>query len=240
MENKNFALYLQLLAEGEGAQTGVTVADAAPQETPQTQGDPGEFDELIQGKYKEQYQEKVRSILQKRLKGSKETVDKYNALAPTLTLLAQKYGVQEGDAEALHRAVEQEVGTESRRTAGADRIHDLWVSQAQAAKESYPCFDFSAELKNPRFRQLLRSRVDVKTAYEITHKEELIPAAMAYTARTLEEKLAKKFMAGGGRPLENGMSGQGAALTRPDVSAMTKAGRREIIRRVQRGETIRF
>lgn len=236
MENKNFALHLQLLAEGEGAASGVTVADAAPQETSQ---DSGEFDELIQGKYKEQYQEKVRSILQKRLKGSKETVDRYNALAPTLTLLAQKYGVAEGDAEALHRAVEQEVGTDARRTAGADRLHDLWTSQAEAAKESYPGFDFSAELKNPKFRQLLRSRVDVKTAYEITHKDELIPAAMAYTARTLEEKLAKKFMAGG-RPVENGMSGQGAALVRPDVSAMTKAGRREIIRRVQRGETIRF
>jgi hypothetical protein len=237
MENNIFAL--QLLAEGEGAATGVTAADAAPQSTPQT-GDAGDFDALIQGQFKEQYQEKVRDILQKRLKSSKETVDKYNALAPTLTLLAQKYGVAEGDAEALHRAVEREVGAEGQRTAGADRLHELWVSQAQAAKESYPGFDFSAELKNPQFRQLLRSRVDVKTAYEITHKEELIPAAMAYTARTLEEKLAKKFMAGGGRPLENGMSGQGAALTRPDVSAMTRAGRREIIRRVQRGETIRF
>ena len=122
MENKIFALRLQLLAEGEGAATGVTVADAAPQEAPQ---DPGEFDALIQGKYKEQYQEKVRDILQKRLKGSKETVEKYNAVAPTLTLLAQKYGVAEGDAEALHRAVEQEVSREGRRTAGADQLHDL-------------------------------------------------------------------------------------------------------------------
>ena len=53
-----------------------------------------EFEELIKGKYKSQYDAKMQDTIQKRLKSSKETVDKFNALSPTLELLAKKYGVE--------------------------------------------------------------------------------------------------------------------------------------------------
>ena len=43
-----------------------------------------------------------------RLKGQKETVEKYNALAPTLETLAKKYGVDASDINALNKAIEED------------------------------------------------------------------------------------------------------------------------------------
>jgi hypothetical protein len=82
--------------------------------------------------------------------------------------------------------------------------------------------------------------VDVGTAYLVVHKDEVIPAAMQYTARTVEQKLTNKVIANGARPTENGNSSQGATVVKSDVSTLSKADRAEIIRRVQRGEKIRF
>ena len=95
-------------------------------------------------------------------------------------------------------------------------------------------------MQNQKFVDLLRSNIDVRTAYEVLHKDEIIPAAMQFTAKTVEQKLTNKIIANGARPAENGMAAQGAALVKSDVSQLTKADREEIIRRVQRGEKIRF
>lgn len=66
------------------------------------------FEELIKGEYKDLYDAKMQDTIQKRLKSSKETVDKYNALAPTLEALASKYGVDATDIEALNKAIEED------------------------------------------------------------------------------------------------------------------------------------
>ena len=122
----------------------------------------------------------------------------------------------------------------------ANRQYSAWMNQAEEAKKVYPTLDLRTELNNPRFLDLLRSNIDVRTAYEVLHKDEIIPAAMQYAAQTVESKLAKKIASGANRPSENGMSGQGAAVVKSDVSQLSKADRQEIIRRVQRGEKIRF
>ena len=114
------------------------------------------------------------------------------------------------------------------------------MQQADSLKAVYPTFDLNAEVENPQFRQLLRSGIDVRTAYEVIHKDEIIPAAMQFTAKTVEQKIANKIASGGSRPAENGMANQGAATVKSDVSKLTRADREEIIRRVQRGEKIRF
>ncbi len=114
-----------------------------------------------------------------------------------------------------------------------------WVRQAQEAKGLYPTLDLERETQNPVFRRMLVSGVDVGTAYLACHKDEILPMAMQYAARTVERKLMSK-MASGGVPAENGISPGGATLLQNDVSSMTKAQRREIIRRVERGEKIRF
>ena len=129
---------------------------------------------------------------------------------------------------------------EAQRQEAGKKLYSAWMQQSDETKKVYPSFNLDAEMKNPEFVKLLRSNVDVRTAYEVLHKDEIIPAAMQFTAKTVEQKLANKIAAGGARPTENGMSSQGAAVVKSDVSQLSKADRQEIIRRVQRGEKIRF
>ena len=129
---------------------------------------------------------------------------------------------------------------EQQQKQNADRLVASWMNQADEAKKVYPTLNLKAEMANPRFVDLLKSNIDVKTAYEVVHKDEIIPAAMQFAAQTVESKIAKKIAANGARPAENGMSSGSPAVVKVDVSQMTKAERQAYIRRAQQGEKIRF
>ena len=259
--------------QGDSAQNAAVQADAAGSDPVQTTDLDAEFEELIKGKYKAQYDKRTQDTIQKRLKGSKEVVDKYNALSPMFEMLARKYGVEATDTEALMKAIEEDdayyeeealekgvtveqlkaikkmekENAELRRQAqereakekGA-QLYAQWMDQAEKAKAVYPSFDLRAEMNNPKFLELLRANIDVRTAYEVVHKDDIIPAAMQFTAQAVEQKLTKKIMANGARPTENGLSSQGAAQVKGDVSQLSKADRAEVQRRVARGEKITF
>ena len=116
-----------------------------------------------------------------------------------------------------------------------------WMEESKQVKAIYPQFDLKSELQNPKFVDLLRvPGVDVRTAYELTHKDEIIAGAMQFTAKTVEKKIADKIAANGARPTENGLNSQSASLTKSDVSQLSKADILDIQRRVARGEKISF
>lgn len=296
----NLQLFAEGSGTGDGGTAGVTGEAAAPQakgaknpladvkygiqqdaqaasvqgeETVVTPDRTAEFDKLIKGEYKDLYDAKVQDTVQKRLKGTKETVDKYNALVPTLEILSKKYGVDVNDIAALNTAIEdddsyfeeealekgitvqqlKEIRKMERENAdlkrqmqeqtaqqNASKLYAAWMEQADKAKSVYPSFDLQAEMQNPRFVDLLKSNVDVRTAYEVLHKDEIIPAAMQFTAQKVEQKLANKIIANGARPTENGISSQSAAQVKSDVSQLSKADLAEIAKRVARGEKISF
>ena len=231
------------------------------------------FEALIKGEYKDLYDAKMQDTIQKRLKGTKDTVDKYNALAPTLETLAKKYGVDPTDIDALNHAIDEdntffedealekgisveqlkEIRKIERENAdlkkqmreqsvreNADRIYAGWLEQSDALKQIYPNFDLDAEIKNPRFVDLLKNNVDVRTAYEVLHKDDIIRGAMQFTADTVQKKIANNIIAGRNRPSENGIGQTSPAVVKNDVSQLSRADREEIIRRVARGEKIRF
>lgn len=122
----------------------------------------------------------------------------------------------------------------------AEKVYASWMQQAEEVKAIYPGFDLAEELQNEQFQQLVRSNVPIQTAFEVLHKDEIIPAAMQYTAKQVEGKLANKIRAGQNRPAEGAMRSQNAVVTKSDVSQLTKADRQEIARRVARGERIVF
>ena len=122
----------------------------------------------------------------------------------------------------------------------ANRQYALWAQQAEQARQLYPGLDMNVEAKNPRFRQLLRSGVDVADAYLVIHQQEILPAAMRHTARVVEQKLVDKLLSSGSRPVENGISAQAPAVSKTDVSKLTRAERDEIRKRAAMGEKIRF
>lgn len=248
-------------AEGQQAQT------AAPSREAQ-------FEAMIKGEYKDLYDARIQDTLSKRLKGLNQTAEKYNALTPTLEILAKKYGVKDaGDVEALAKAIEaddsyfeeealekgitveqlkeirkmEKENAELRRQMEeqqtqerANKLYASWMEQAENAKQVYPSFDLKAEMGNPKFVDLLKSNIDVRTAYEVIHKDDILPAAMQFTAQQVEKKIVNKMMAGRARPAENGMNSQGAAVVKSDVSQLSRADRDEIRRRVARGERITF
>lgn len=257
----------------EAAQTANVHTESTGADVVQQPDRNAEFEKLIKGEYKDLYDARMQDTIQKRLKGSKETVEKYNALTPTLELLAKKYGVDANDTEALNKAIEEDdayyeeealekgitvqqlkeirkmekenvelkrqMQEKNAKEQGA-KLYAAWMDQAEKAKSVYPSFDLRAEMQNPKFTELLRANIDVRTAYEVIHKDEILPAAMQFTAKTIEKKLTDKIIANGARPTENGISSQSATVVKSDVSQLSKADRAEIIRRVARGEKIKF
>lgn len=297
----NLQLFAEGSGTGDGGAMGVTGEAATPQtkgvknpladvkygvqpeaqatavqdtETVETQPDrTAEYKKLIKGDFKDLYDADVQDIVQKRLKGTKEKTDKFDALIPTLETLAKKYGVNVDDIDALNAAIEdddsyfeeealekgvtvqqlKEIRKMEKENAelkrqmqeqtaqqNASKLYSAWMEQAESAKQVYPSFDLRAEMQNPRFVDLLKSNVDVRTAYEVLHKDEIIPAAMQFTAQKVEQKLANKIIANGARPTENGINSQAASQVKSDVSQLSKADRAEIARRVARGEKISF
>lgn len=132
---------------------------------------------------------------------------------------------------------------EQERQQNADRIYQGWLQQSEQVKQAYGNFDLRSEIGNPetgeRFMGLLRSGIDVKTAYEVIHKDDIIGGAMAYTAQQTEKRVTDSIRARGMRPTENGSSGNAAAVVRKaDVNTWTRKDRDEVARRVMRGERI--
>lgn len=115
-----------------------------------------------------------------------------------------------------------------------------WEEQGETLKASYPGFDLHGECRNPQFVSLLQNGVDVKTAYEVLHMDEIKNGVAAGAAKAAERNVTETIKAKGMRPAENGAAGQGGVIVKDDVSKLSKADRAEIIRRVARGERITF
>lgn len=146
----------------------------------------------------------------------------------------------ERENAAFKRAAE-----EAQRRRQAEQTLAIWNQQAEDCKRFYGNFDLAEECSNPgtgqRFLGLLQSGVDVRTAYEVIHKDDIIGGAMQYTAQAIQKKTVDDIRARGMRPAENGGGGNAAAIiTKKDVSSLTKKDREEISRRVMRGERIEF
>lgn len=272
MRNTIFWPDLQLFAEG--GEAGVTGEAAAPQEgSVEAQGAQEEkprdlnadFEALIRGEYKEQYNKRVQDTVRRRMKGTQETVDKYNAMVPLMELLGSKYGTT--DIAALTRAVEEDNGLweqeAAERGVSSDQLrqqkklerdikmmeqrleednrrkaYEELHRQTEELKTVYPDFDLDTELQNAQFTKLLRSGIDPRTAFEVVHKDEIIPAAMQWAAQQTKAQVANAVAANAARPKENGVSSQSASVVKTDVSKMTGAEIRTIRERVMRGEKV--
>lgn len=137
------------------------------------------------------------------------------------------------DPEALKASYEERIQTlqqqlEAEKAAReAERIQAQQLLEAGEVQKQYPTFSLEQELRDQHFRSLVEGGMALRSAYEICHGEELLTG--------LREQLSAAA-----RPRENGMGGQAASHVIADVAGLTRAQRREIIRRVQRGEMIRF
>lgn len=275
-KSKYLSLNLAIFGDGSSDGSG-EMASAAGMQT-STEGNPttdlnAEFEALIKGKYKDQYNSRVSNTVRERVKNSSEIVSKYEALAPTLQMLGKKYGVDASDIKALNKAIEEDDSyyedealekgvtveqlkewkkierenselkaqmAEQERRDNANKLVATWMSQAESVKAVYPSFNLETEIANPKFAELLKNNIDVRTAYEVVHKDEILPAAMQFAAKQAEVKLANNIRANANRPTENGLASQSGVEVVTDVSKLSPKQRAEYAERAMRGERITF
>lgn len=138
-----------------------------------------------------------------------------------------------------NEALKHEMEAQQSQQMAEQRLAE-WQKQEASLKQIYPGFDLRTEIQNESFRQLMYNGIDMRTAFEVIHKDEILPAAMQYSAQQIAGKVANSVRSGKMRPAEGAMSGQSAVAIKSDVSQLTRKDRDEIDRRVARGERIRF
>lgn len=141
----------------------------------------------------------------------------------------------ERENEARGRRIEQ-----LQRQQEARETYGKWLQQAELAKAKYPELDLDSCLEDEQFTLLLRSGVDVETAYAARYHDEIMQAGMAHAAQVAESKLAASVAAGARRPAEGGTGNGAAVSTKIDVSKMSQTEFRAYMDRVMRGERISF
>ena len=237
-----------------------------------------DFEKLIKGDYKNEFDARTQKIIDTRFKEFKayeSQAQTLKSLEPVIDMLASKYGVDRNDMQALTKAMEDDKSyfedeaikrgmtveqykqiraverenLELRRAADArqrkeqaDQIISRWNEQAAECQKFYPNFSLEDEVTNPttgkRFEALLKSNVDVRTAYEVIHKDEIMTNAMSYTAQKVQQMTVNDIKARGMRPAENGGGGSAANMSKADPSKFTRADREKLARRALRGERI--
>lgn len=228
-----------------------------------------EYDKLIKGEFKDIHNEHIQNIFNKRFKDYKTNEEALNRQKPIMDALYQKYGVRNGDMDGLLKAFDGDNSNweeaAEREGMGVEQYRELtrlrqeneqliryreaqdaenyvnnqlneWFRQGEELKVQYPDFDMRSELQNPDFVGLLKSNIPVKMAYELMHRNEINDKIKAETERTVIESIQKRAE----RPSENGINNRSGFTVEKDVKSLTKADRAEIVKRVQRGETIRF
>ena len=90
---------------GKQPQESAPAAEVQKEET-QPVDRHAEFESMIKGDYKEAFDKRVQDIVQKRLKGHKETEDRLNAMNPLMDMLSARYGLKSDDTAGLMKALE--------------------------------------------------------------------------------------------------------------------------------------
>ena len=182
--------------------SGDTAPDAGEQE---------DFESLIRGRYKEEFDAKVRKILDGRLRGMRQ------------------------ENQQLKEQKEKLEGV--RKAEAAERIERLRRQEGEL-KRLYPDFDWQREMRSERFGRLILAGVEPRTAYETVHGRELMEKAMHYAAGRTRRQVAGSLASGMSRVAENG--GRSIAVTASDPRGLTSEDLADIRRRVLDGEKIRF
>ena len=213
------------------------------------------FDQLIEGDYRDEYKERVESIVKNRLKGHAEDMKRLGELNDSLTALGRDMGIESSDPAEIIKALKERGRTDNAQAGEAfsqdetgneapippevagrvKRLH----AQVEAAKQLYPELDIASELKDEVFLKLMAAAGgDVRRAYEMKYHERIITNAMQYAASVTEQRLSDSMASRVGRPGENALSGVSAVVMSPDPENLTRAQRSEIKKRVRRGERI--
>lgn len=128
------------------------------------------------------------------------------------------------------------------------RLQAFQSLQQEAAQLSnlYPQLNLEQMLQDPQTMrtiqalQIAGAKDPVRTVWEASHRDEIMGGLAARAAQTGMQKVANAVAANAKRPDENGVQAQGGIQTNIDPRTLSRDQRRDIRKRVARGEKISF
>lgn len=122
-----------------------------------------------------------------------------------------------------------------------NEMYAQWEQDADSLRQSFPNFDLVAEIKsNDAFTSLIRSGVDVQTAFVSTHLQDILSGANAEASKQATSQVVSAIQQRSARPAEGAMRHTPAIERKSDPSTLTDEDMDEIFRRVQDGEQFAF
>lgn len=287
---KNFferTIDLQLFAEGDGGDNGnanvaagVADPDAGGQTAENENGQVADvqeeenldsaFEELIKGKFKEQFDQRTQKTVQARLKNLQNQKEALEKLTPLAQRLSERYGKSADDVDGLIAALDDdddfyekkayELGLtkeQYKEQVKAKREIDGLKSQLEAVKKAKETEEVERRV-NEEVKEIKKvyPNFDLQSELENPKFGELLRSGFfnireAYeimhkdevvklAADTAKKQVASSIASGQSRPVENGLSSQAPSTTKVNIASLTDEQIDEINRRVERGERVSF
>ncbi len=96
-----------------------------------------------------------------------------------------------------------------------DQFMQNCLEQSEALKATIPDFDFETEMQeNKDFQNLVFKGIDVKTAYNVTHMDDIMGGLAQYTAEKTRKATIDNIRARNSRPVEGGAARQSGVLVK--------------------------
>ena len=159
----------------------------------------------------------------------------HNADRELVALMAKKLCISDRDYDGMKARLTEEKAEEKPSDDISDKLKG-WKEREREVQQLYPGFDLTEELKNRDFFNLCYNGVDVMTAYQVLHLDDIIMSAMSYAVAEL--KRAGALSGRAERAREGALESGGR--TKQEKPKLTKKERNELIRRAERGETVRL
>ena len=189
-------------------------------QTPEQADRRADFQALIAGPYRREFEEAVASRVQYEL----------NRMQADETQEEEDGSRTNGDRE------------KDQRDAALRRHFADLTRQGEELKQIFPDFDLMTEMQNPAFVRMTapETGVSVKDAFYAIHGEDIQRESMRYAALQAGRRIAASVQAGASRPVENGIQGAAPVMIGVDIRGMNKKQREEYRRRIHSGEIINF
>lgn len=174
----------------------------------------------------------------------KEAVEEKTALDYLLQDLSEELDCDGSSPEEIRRAMKKRrlkemLQAKAKENSNQKRYRSRLL-EAKALKEAYPDFELQRELEDPVFAKLISCGIDLKSAYDFVHRDDIIEKIKLEAEQAGYEKAVAHLRSGALRPEENGLREQGGISEKKNVANLTGGGIRDILRRVEKGAKVKF
>lgn len=112
-----------------------------------------------------------------------------------------------------------------------------WDREAAECAAKYPGFNIQQEIQsNPQFVKLLGAGIDVISAYQAAHFDEITGGIIAKAEQSTAKRVADTIRSGAERPVENAAGSVAPAKTVTDISSMSDEDFKQFVRDIQAGK----